>query len=190
MANMNGMLICYGWINIPLVYTQVRDSVVAPYKSGYLILSWYDLFLPYQPRIFQSWYLCIKSLFPGGYIGRVRLFCCVSLWSTIPPSNSVQSGGKRLCPSKIPKNDLIRRQYVRENYSPFKENAFWKHWPIFNEDHPQVAKFPSVANWTGTLTPGANNIIGYDNDVRATSDECKCIKCIVDCIFQPARWEC
>ena len=24
MANMNGMLICYGWINIPLVYTQVR----------------------------------------------------------------------------------------------------------------------------------------------------------------------
>ena len=24
MANMNGMLICYGWINIPLVYTQVN----------------------------------------------------------------------------------------------------------------------------------------------------------------------
>ena len=71
-----------------------------------------------------------------------------------------------------------------------KKMLFWKHWPIFNEDHPQVAKFPSVANWTGTLTPGANNIIGYDNDVRATSDECKCIKCIVDCIFQPARWEC
>ena len=23
MANMNGMLICYGWISIPLVYTQV-----------------------------------------------------------------------------------------------------------------------------------------------------------------------
>ena len=23
MANLNGMLICYGWINIPLVYTQV-----------------------------------------------------------------------------------------------------------------------------------------------------------------------
>ena len=63
----------------------------------------------------------------------------------------------------------------------------WKHWPIFNEDHPQVAKFPSVANWTGTLTPGANNIIGYDNDVRTTSDECQRINCIVDCIFQPAE---
>ena len=31
-----------------------------------------------------------------------------------------------------------------------------------------MAKFPTVANWTGTLTPGANNIIGYDNDVRVT----------------------
>ena len=25
MANMNGMLICYGWISIPLVYTQVDN---------------------------------------------------------------------------------------------------------------------------------------------------------------------
>ena len=25
MANMNGMLICYGWISIPLVYTQVEN---------------------------------------------------------------------------------------------------------------------------------------------------------------------
>ena len=23
-----------------------------------------------------------------------------------------------------------------------------------------------MANWTGTLTPGADNVIGYDNDVR------------------------
>ena len=29
MANLNGMLICYGWINIPLVYTQVQFFFVS-----------------------------------------------------------------------------------------------------------------------------------------------------------------
>ena len=34
MANMNGMLICYGWINIPLVYTQVRPVGVVTRSSS------------------------------------------------------------------------------------------------------------------------------------------------------------
>ena len=34
MANMNGMLICYGWINIPLVYTQVRKAAIVRLASS------------------------------------------------------------------------------------------------------------------------------------------------------------
>merc|ERR1712055_1173870 len=84
MANMNGMLICYGWINIPLVYTQVVTLAVYAY-----------------------------------------FVAC-----------------------------LFGRQYLLPTQYKVDGNAY-----------VPVAKFPTVANWTGTLTPGANNIIGYDNDV-------------------------
>jgi len=84
MANMNGMLICYGWINIPLVYTQVVTLAVYAY-----------------------------------------FVAC-----------------------------LFGRQYLLPTQYKVEGNAY-----------VPVAKFPTVANWTGTLTPGANNIIGYDNDV-------------------------
>jgi len=84
MANLNGMLICYGWINIPLVYTQV------------VTLATYAYF--------------VACLFGRQY--------------------------------------LLPTQYKVEG-----------------DVYVPVAKFPSVSNWTGTLTPGATNIIGYDNDV-------------------------
>jgi len=84
MANLNGMLICYGWINIPLVYTQV------------VTLATYAYF--------------VACLFGRQY--------------------------------------LLPTQYKVEG-----------------DAYVPVAKFPSVSNWTGTLTPGATNIIGYNNDV-------------------------
>merc|ERR1712032_156278 len=84
MANLNGMLICYGWINIPLVYTQV------------VTLATYAYF--------------VACLFGRQY--------------------------------------LLPTQYKVEG-----------------DTYVPVAKFPSVSNWTGTLTPGATNIIGYNNDV-------------------------
>jgi len=84
MANLNGMLICYGWINIPLVYTQV------------VTLATYAYF--------------VACLFGRQY--------------------------------------LLPTQYKVEG-----------------DTYVPVAKFPSVSNWTATLTPGATNIIGYNNDV-------------------------
>merc|ERR1712032_156197 len=84
MANLNGMLICYGWIIIPLVYTQV------------VTLATYAYF--------------VACLFGRQY--------------------------------------LLPTQYKVEG-----------------DTYVPVAKFPSVSNWTGTLTPGATNIIGYNNDV-------------------------
>jgi len=84
MANLNGMLICYGWINIPLVYTQV------------VTLATYAYF--------------VACLFGRQY--------------------------------------LLPTQYKVEG-----------------DVYVPVAKFPSVSNWTGTVTPGATNIIGYNNDV-------------------------
>jgi len=84
MANLNGMLICYGWINIPLVYTQV------------VTLATYAYF--------------VACLFGRQY--------------------------------------LLPTQYKVEG-----------------DAYVPVAKFPSVSNWTATLTPGATNIIGYNNDV-------------------------
>jgi len=84
MANLNGMLICYGWINIPLVYTQV------------VTLATYAYF--------------VACLFGRQY--------------------------------------LLPTQYKVEG-----------------DVYVAVAKFPSVSNWTGTVTPGATNIIGYNNDV-------------------------
>merc|ERR1719249_43111 len=84
MANLNGMLICYGWINIPLVYTQV------------VTLATYAYF--------------VACLFGRQY--------------------------------------LLPTQYKVEG-----------------DVYVPVAKFPSVSNWTATLTPGATNIIGYNNEV-------------------------
>jgi len=84
MANANGMLICYGWINIPLVYTQV------------VTLAVYAYFL--------------ACLFGRQYL--------------LPTQYKVEGG----------------------HYVP-------------------VAKFATISNWTGTLTPGATNVIGYDNEV-------------------------
>ena len=53
MANMNGMLICYGWINIPLVYTQVRKASIVRRASS-----------------------------PSGrHAGGVRILCGLPLWS-------------------------------------------------------------------------------------------------------------
>eukprot|EP00092_Neocalanus_flemingeri_P007373 GFUD01007960.1.p1 GENE.GFUD01007960.1~~GFUD01007960.1.p1 ORF type:complete len:548 (-),score=81.86 GFUD01007960.1:485-2128(-) len=56
MANMNGMLICYGWISIPLVYTQVVTLAVYAYFVAclfgrqYLLPTQYrsegDMFIP------------------------------------------------------------------------------------------------------------------------------------------------
>jgi len=48
MANMNGMLICYGWINIPLVYTQVVTLAVYAYFVACLFGRQY--LLPTQYR--------------------------------------------------------------------------------------------------------------------------------------------
>merc|ERR1712032_402579 len=84
MANLNGMLICYGWIIIPLIYTQV------------VTLATYAYF--------------VACLFGRQY--------------------------------------LLPTQYKVEG-----------------DVYVPVAKFPSVSNWTATLTPGATNIIGYNNDV-------------------------
>ena len=98
MANMNGMLICYGWINIPLVYTQVSykprmDYWFVDYKSAD-----YDNIKSTGTFSLISFN---QSLFSGSHIGCVRLFCCLSLWSTIPLTNPVQSGRERLRPGKI-----------------------------------------------------------------------------------------
>lgn len=38
MANMNGMLLCYGWISIPLAYTQVCFHI-DKYYAGYLLFN-------------------------------------------------------------------------------------------------------------------------------------------------------
>jgi len=84
MANMNGMLICYGWINIPLVYTQVVTLAVYAY---FLAL-------------------------------------------------------------------LFGRQYLLPTQ-----------YKVIDDKWTPVASYPTVVNWPGTLTPGAQNIIGYDNDV-------------------------
>lgn len=84
MANLNGMLICYGWINIPLVYTQV------------ITLAVYAYFLAL----------------------------------------------------------LFGRQYLLPTQ-----------YKVEGDKWIPVAKFASLSDWHGTLTPGAQNIIGYDNDV-------------------------
>jgi len=49
MANMNGMLICYGWINIPLVYTQVVTLAVYTYFIACLFGRQY--LLPTQYKV-------------------------------------------------------------------------------------------------------------------------------------------
>jgi len=49
MANMNGMLICYGWINIPLVYTQVVTLAVYAYFVACLFGRQY--LLPTQYKV-------------------------------------------------------------------------------------------------------------------------------------------
>ena len=74
MANLNGMLICYGWINIPLVYTQVQFFL-------FFIFGFY----------FHT----------GGHFSYVCLLCCLSLWSPIPASNTVQSGRRQICAGRI-----------------------------------------------------------------------------------------
>ena len=87
MANMNGMLICYGWINIPLVYTQVRKASIVRRASS-----------------------------PSGrHAGGVRILRGLPLWSpgepsiyiyntdstvSVPPAHPIQSRGKLLCASK------------------------------------------------------------------------------------------
>ena len=98
MANMNGMLICYGWINIPLVYTQVSHKPIMDYwfVDQLFKVIWNQLGLFFLISLNQS----LFSL-SGSHIGCVRLFCCLSLWSTIPLTNPVQSGRERLRPGKI-----------------------------------------------------------------------------------------
>ena len=98
MANMNGMLICYGWINIPLVYTQVSHKPRMDYLFVDSTSADYD-----NMKSTGTFFLISlnQSLFSGSHIGCVRLLCCLSLWSTIPLTNPVQSGGERLRPGKI-----------------------------------------------------------------------------------------
>eukprot|EP00092_Neocalanus_flemingeri_P034954 GFUD01038033.1.p1 GENE.GFUD01038033.1~~GFUD01038033.1.p1 ORF type:complete len:602 (-),score=120.13 GFUD01038033.1:163-1941(-) len=62
MANMNGMLICYGWISIPLVYTQVVTLAVYTYFIACLFGRQY--LLPTQYRAEGSTYVPVSS-FPS-----------------------------------------------------------------------------------------------------------------------------
>jgi len=55
MANMNGMLICYGWINIPLVYTQVVTLAVYTYFVACLFGRQY--LLPTQYKVVDNAYV-------------------------------------------------------------------------------------------------------------------------------------
>ena len=98
MANMNGMLICYGWINIPLVYTQVSHKPRMDYLFVDSTSADYD-----NMKSTGTFFLISlnQSLFSGSHIGCLCLLCCLSLWSTIPLTNPVQSGGERLRPGKI-----------------------------------------------------------------------------------------
>ena len=101
MANMNGMLICYGWINIPLVYTQVSHKPRMDYLFVDSTSADYD-----NMKSTGTFFLISLNqlLFSGSHIGCVRLLCCLPLWSTIPLTNPVQSGRKRLRPSKMLSN--------------------------------------------------------------------------------------
>jgi len=55
MANMNGMLICYGWISIPLVYTQVVTLAVYTYFIACLFGRQY--LLPTQYKVVDGAYV-------------------------------------------------------------------------------------------------------------------------------------
>jgi len=55
MANMNGMLICYGWISIPLVYTQVVTLAVYTYFIACLFGRQY--LLPTQYKVVDGVYV-------------------------------------------------------------------------------------------------------------------------------------
>lgn len=68
MANMNGMLICYGWINIPLVYTQVVTLAVYTYFIACLFGRQY--LLPTQYKVQDGAYV-VAGDFPetGRWLG-------------------------------------------------------------------------------------------------------------------------
>jgi len=68
MANMNGMLICYGWINIPLVYTQVVTLAVYTYFIACLFGRQY--LLPTQYKVEDGAYV-VAGDFPetGRWLG-------------------------------------------------------------------------------------------------------------------------
>jgi len=68
MANMNGMLICYGWINIPLVYTQVVTLAVYTYFIACLFGRQY--LLPTQYKVEDGAYV-VAGGFPetGQWLG-------------------------------------------------------------------------------------------------------------------------
>lgn len=59
MANMNGMLICYGWINIPLVYTQVVTLAVYAYFVACLFGRQY--LLPTQYKVEENSYVPVAQ---------------------------------------------------------------------------------------------------------------------------------
>jgi len=59
MANMNGMLICYGWISIPLVYTQVVTLAVYTYFIACLFGRQY--LLPTQYKVEGNTYVPVSD---------------------------------------------------------------------------------------------------------------------------------
>ena len=94
MANMNGMLICYGWINIPLVYTQVeylskleyltfQESEEWHFETAYALYFDFVLFISFKTVAFNH----ILGRNPGS----LHLLHILSLWPAIPPSHPVQS---------------------------------------------------------------------------------------------------